>query len=164
MPAYKLLLEFDSYDELKNYLDKSPATQGVAVAKTIPADPATIITESAAQNAVAATSPEPEDGTPPFLREKKKPGRKPKAEVTPQPETETAEEKPKAQPAKPVTPEIPYKTIQEATMNFHKTFGRQKTLEVLGEFGVNIATDLKADQYPAYLKRIEELSAEGELA
>ena len=63
----------------------------------------------------------------------------------------------KASEGKKETPkEIPYADVSSATVDLSGVKGKQAVVDILGEFGVATARDLKKEQYAAYIKRVNE--------
>ncbi len=67
----------------------------------------------------------------------------------------------KATPAKAddETVAIEYSQVSEAIMSMVRAKGKPAAVALLGEFNVTKGTDLKAEQYAAFLARAEELAA-----
>lgn len=78
------------------------------------------------------------------------------AEETPEPEQapEPKAEQPAAKEERPEMPaeEINYDHVKDAIVGLHKAKGRAAALAVLDRFGVDVATKLTADQYPAVVQ------------
>lgn len=81
-------------------------------------------------------------------------------------ETKKTETKKADSPSETKGDEIPYETVKNKTLELVKAKGRDSVTTLLKDFGKDVASakDLKADQYADYLKKVDAILAEDDVA
>lgn len=66
-----------------------------------------------------------------------------------------------AEPAEPAAPSITYEELRAKLIEVSQAKGDKTIVALFGEFGAKTGKEIKQDDYPAVLKRVEEIMAEG---
>jgi len=154
MPAYKLLVEFDSLPELKSYIGdlsdrELPTGQPAALSTSgyiVPEKNKVPVPQKVTQEEV-----DNDPDAPAVLKSSGKRGRPAKSKDASAPAAEPA---PEPETAAAPALEIPYSEVQKATLELVSKHGKEATVAVLKEFAVEKATFLKPEQFADYLKRV----------